>query len=795
LNNDYREPTSMAKPLKKPQPARRRWRGLRVAILGLVGIGTAVYWRHTSSTTPPPDDQPHQAALFVGTATCAGCHQAEHALWRQSQHRQAMQEPTSATVVGDFSDATFSYAGTTSRFFKKGDEFFVSTDGPTGAVENFRITYTFGVYPLQQYLIEQPGGRLQALSVAWDARPREQGGGRWFHLYPNERVDARDELHWTGRQQNWNFMCADCHSTGVRKGYDATKDAFATSWSELNVACEACHGPGSQHEQWAKASAITRGLLWSDNGLTAALVERKGVTWSAGVDGKPVRSSPRTTAVEVDRCAQCHSRRSQLLDGYVAGARFADFYSASTLDADLYFPDGQQRDEVYTYGSFLQSRMHHAGVTCSDCHDPHSARLRADGNALCGTCHAAEKYNATTHHFHQANSAGSGCVSCHMPARTYMGVDRRRDHSFRVPRPDESVAFGTPNACNECHGDRSPTWAADRVRLWLGRDARGFQTFASAFQTDETAAADADRGLLAIARDSARPPIVRASALARLARYPSLDSAVAARMALADSSPLVRRSALSALDAMPAQERLTAVPLLSDPSRSVRLEAVRVLAPVHASVAGVSERAALARATSEYVASQRFNADRPEARMNLGTFFSQLGRVDEAVGEFRSTIRLAPSQAPGYVNLADALSRQGNEPEAERTLRDGLSRLPTSAELHHALGLSLARAKRTAEATEALGRAAALAPEVARFIYAHAVALHSSGRAGDAIRIVEQARRRHPTDRDLLVALVTFQRDAGRTAEALRAAEELVRLNPTDAEAEELRRSLEAAAR
>src|SRR5262245_17785522 len=351
----------------------------------------------------------------------------------------------STSVKGRFDGAEFRYDDVVSRFFQRGSRYWVRTDGADGRLADFEIKYTFGIYPLQQYLIEQPGGRMQALSIAWDAREKTAGGQRWLHLYPGQHIRHGDELHWTGRQQNWNFMCADCHSTNVRKNYDPAANRFQTTWSEIDVACEACHGPGSKHIAWAHNTSVPSNARSADNGLPVHLTERRDVTWTIDPNTlKPVRSTRRVTAREIDTCAHCHSRRAQIADGYQAGAPLLDFYEPATLDPTLYFADGQQRDEVYNYGSFLQSRMAYAGVTCSDCHEPHSAALRAAGNALCVRCHTASRYDAPEHHHHKAGGAGSACIACHMPTRTYMQIDARQDHSFRVPRPDLTATIGAP---------------------------------------------------------------------------------------------------------------------------------------------------------------------------------------------------------------------------------------------------------------------------------------------------------------------------------------------------------------
>ncbi|MBW3628381.1 MAG: tetratricopeptide repeat protein [Gemmatimonadetes bacterium] len=757
------------------------------AALGIGMLVAVLLWRRTASAGSEP------AASFVGTATCAGCHQQEFAAWKGSQHDRAMQDADSANVLGDFSGVTFTESGLPTTFFRRGGKPFVRTTGPDGALHDYAVRYTFGVEPLQQYLVDLGAGHVQPLSTAWDSRPREEGGQRWFHLYPGEGIEHTDELHWTGRQQNWNFMCADCHSTGVRKAYDPGADAFRTAWSEIDVSCEACHGPGSKHVDWAGTPSLIRALLWRDDGLPARLNERRGVQWRVDTrTGQPARSEPRTTATEVAVCAQCHSRRAQIAEGYTAGSPLEDFYVPALLAPGLYHPDGQQLDEVYTHASFLQSRMFHAGVTCSDCHEPHSQRLRAPGNQLCGQCHTPARYDNPAHHRHRAATEGAQCVSCHMPEETYMAIDPRRDHSIRIPRPDRSVTLGTPNPCTDCHKEQSAEWAARRVMEWSGgRQPGGFQTFAEAFHADDANRPGAAEALRRIVTQPAQPPIARASALARLSGRADALAVDAARVALEDAGPSVRRAALLVLEALPGQQRpAVAAPYLRDPSRIVRLQAAWLLAPVSAALGG-EDRQAFALAADEFIASQRFNADRPENRVTLGTFLVQLGRAPEAVAEYRAALRISPRAIAAYVNLADLYRAQGMEGEGERLLREGLAAAPNDASLRHALGLSLARSGRTADAVVELGRAASLAPERPVLAYAYAVALHSSGQATRAVSVLANALERHPTDRDLLFARATFARDAGAAAEALHFADLLVKAHPSDQEARALLASLQ----
>ena len=229
-------------------PPVRTWKSTpRLAVLAtiaIVAIGIATF---PFLGDFGPSNAPDIAkAAFVGSEACATCHQTEAKLWNESQHKHAMQHANATSVLGDFDNASFDYFDVRSRFFKKDDKFFVETDGPDGRLASFEVKYTFGIEPLQQYLIEFPDGRIQALSIAWDSRPKDQGGQHWFHLYPNEQIKHDDVLHWTKLNQNWNFMCAECHSTGVRR-----------TMTQL-ITASARHGPKSASAA-RRATAADRG--------------------------------------------------------------------------------------------------------------------------------------------------------------------------------------------------------------------------------------------------------------------------------------------------------------------------------------------------------------------------------------------------------------------------------------------------------------------------------------------------------------------------------------------------------
>jgi predicted CXXCH cytochrome family protein len=751
-------------------------------------------------TSPPPILGAE--ATFVGSETCAGCHQAEAKLWRGSQHQRAMAHATDKSVLGNFSDATFDYFGVKSRFFRKDGKYLVETDGSDGKLAVFEIKYTFGVDPLQQYLIEFPDGRVQALPIAWDTRPKDKGGQRWFHLYPKEEIRHDDVLHWTKLNQNWNFMCSECHSTGVRKNYDAANDRFATTFAEISVGCEACHGQGSRHVGWARDKESWWPLGKIDDptmGLTERFSERRDATWVPDAETGNVRRSraPRTLRAEVETCGLCHARRSQFSEAWAPGQPLSDTHMVSTIRRGLYDADGQMLDveEAYNYGSFKQSKMFAAGVTCGDCHDPHSSKLRLAADSTCLQCHAQEKYADVKHHRHAAVTPPLACASCHMPTRTYMIIDARHDHSFRVPRPDLSVKLGTANACNDCHTDKPGEWSAAAIERWHGPNREGFQNYAAAFHAAWNDQPDAAKLLAVVAADRNTPAIARASALSELGSRVTPASLELARTSLVDSDPMVRIGALDMIQDLPLDQRWSlASPLLSDPVRGVRIRAASILSDVPAARLSEVDRGRFNRAAEEFIAAQQFNADRPEARTTLGAFYTRRGRNSDAETEYKAALRLNPQFTGASINLADLYRQTGRESDAERALRNAINATPNDAGLHHALGLSLVRLKRLDDALVELGRAAELDRNSARYAYVYGVALHSAGRQQESIAQLKKSLAEHPENREIVMAIVSFSREAGDTATALQYAEQAAKIAPDDpairGTLEELRRQV-----
>jgi len=733
---------------------------------------------------------PGTSAHFVGSNKCIRCHPDEGQKWRGSHHDRAMEEANSESVEARFDGAVVQHADQLWRFVQdEGDDSFViEVDSEGQPKERLTVAYTFGVEPLQQYLVTRPDGRLQAPPVAWDTRPRAQGGQRWIDLQPEgELVAAQDDpLHWDRLAYNWNSQCAACHSTQLSKGYDEATKAFETTWAEIDVGCEACHGPGSVHTAEVERSSPASGFEFSFEPWSESL-------WHRGPqDQIAFRAIPRTHDRQLDVCAPCHSRRTQIATAPVIGAPFLDGYRPRLLDPELYFPDGQIRDEVYVWGSFLQSRMYAAGVRCSDCHDSHSLSLRRSGVNLCTGCHDQDTYASSEHHGHVNGTPGSRCVDCHMPERVYMKVDGRRDHSFPIPRPERKQTLRSPNACQNCHEDRDADWATRKIASWRAED-----DVQRPHWTDPLVAGTSGRAggaeWIEIATDASLTPIARANAWARLAEVEGAQvPAALLRERLRDASDLERMAMVEVMHLVSPEARVSLLrPLLEDPRLAVRIAAGLAMAQLPPAILRPVDRSILARVLREYRGAQDVNAERPEAQVNLGILSVQVRELETARTAYQRALELAPYFVPAYVNLADLERMLGDDEASVGWLRQALTWAPDEAVIHYALGLALHRLGAAKEALVALTRAAQTEPRQARFILAWSLALDASGQRSEAVEGLGQAIDTGYSDASLFHALVAMLRDEGDDGQARLRAEQWLTVWPADTRARALLRELE----
>ena len=745
------------------------WERIALVAAIIIVLSPAVYLLYSPVVQGPPVQGP---AEFVGSDQCRDCHETAYDTWRGSHHDLAMDLANETTVLGDFADASYldPYNNVTSRFYRRDGKFLVSTQGPDGEIGEFEITHTFGVYPLQQYLVPFPGGRLQSLNIGWDVEKKS-----WYRLPPYNVEGPDDWLHWTRAGQTWNNMCAECHSTRLSKGFDPDTGNYNTKWFEIDVGCEACHGPGSRHLAWADKPAFARSQTENYD--------------------LEVRTSNIDNKEQIRICAACHSRRFQLGDNRHTGGELLDLMVPQLLTEGLYHPDGQILDEVYVYGSFVQSKMYEHGVRCSDCHNMHSLKLHKEKNALCTQCHRAEVYDSKDHHFHKEvdngePSEGYLCVKCHMPGRVYMGADYRPDHSLRIPRPDLSAELGTPNACSSsgCHDDKPLEWSVENYTKWYGAARRPH--YGSVIAAGRARKPEAQAELGRLAEDSLVPAIVRATALELLRAYPGPASEAVLVRALESDDALLRYTAIRSFGSLDAQARLKRIaPKLYDPVKAVRIEAAMMLSVVPESRLREADREAYRQGIAEYRAAMLYNADLAAQRYNLGNLAANLGDDTEAAAEYRKAISIDEQFFPAKVNLAMLYNRQGKNDEAEKLLRDVVAQQPDHYEISYSLGLLLAEMKRYEDAAIYLGKAAA-GMGYARAHYNHGQVLLVLGELDEAEGALARAVEMAPDDEEIFVALAQLYIQSGQIEKARTLAVETLLRSPGHQQANQLLRYL-----
>jgi len=699
----------------------------------------------------PFGDLQGSGVIFTGGKSCIECHQKEYRLWKGSDHDKAMSVASDSTVLGAFNNAVFTFNGKTSKFYKRGGKFFVFTEGTGGKMTEYEITHTFGVRPLQQYLIPFENGKFQCLPIAWNTIEK-----KWFQMaamvYTPEDLKPGNWLYWTNQAQNWNSMCAECHSTNLQKNFDLVTKSYKTTWSDININCEACHGPGSAHIEWARLPELARP---QDNNT-----------------GLIVKTSKITSRQYVESCSPCHARKSTL--GTYDHAH-TDFLSNAIPQLPLrpyYFIDGQFLDEDYEYGSFTQSKMYMKDVRCGDCHDPHSLKRKFEGNALCTQCHRADEYDTFDHHMHksrgetgtsfvnkQGQKLGPGdgnlCRDCHMPGRFYMGIDRRYDHSMRIPRPDLSIQLGTPNACTHCHDDKTDQWALQYANKWYGEKKKAHYATLLADAADGKSGADS--GLLRIINSNLYPEIIRATAIGYLSGYPGVKAQDAVKKALNDPDPLLRYTAVeNYLPADSFELFRSLVPLLSDPVKAVRMEAGNRLSTYRKEVFNEVQFRLFRKALDEYQSSQEYVADFPTGRYNLGNYYSKINDLTKAEENYREAISIDDLFYPAKVNLALIYYRQGKTEPAENLFLNLVQNHPDVSDGYYYLALLYGERKKYTEAISLLETASTKPDSNPRIFYNLGLLYQMTGQNEKCDATLVKGLGRDPCNFDLLYALFSF---------------------------------------
>src|SRR6187455_3383135 len=662
---------------------------------------------------------------FVGDKSCKSCHANQYNDWLQSHHFMAMQPPNDSTVLGNFDNSSFAADGVTSKFFKSEGKFFINTQGDDGNNHDYEVKYIFGFTPLQQYLVEFPGGRMQVPRVSWDTKQK-----KWFHQYPGQRISSQDWFLWTANSQNWNTMCASCHSTNLQKNYNIDNDSYNTTYSVINVSCESCHGAGKLHIDYVNGEDYKKGKKIPGSYLH---LEKNA-----------------SQLAQINTCAPCHARKSDISASLIQSGEIMDNFIPEIPSAEHFHADGQVNDEDYIYTSFLRSKMFHRGVKCSNCHNPHSGKILFAANQLCLQCHE-KKYDDPSHTFHPVGIEASQCKSCHMPGKVYMGIDLRHDHSFRVPRPDLSVKYSTPNACTNCHNDKTSQWATDAIVKWYG-PVRKYH-FADDLIPGSKIDEKSETHLVKLLGDTAVPNIVKATAAHYLGSIPTQNSFQALIKCLADNDAQIRYRALRSLSNFPAANwRENVGPLLSDKVRAVRIAAADLYStlpekeiPAQYSSTFSSARNELqnyltyqadfsvgnvmiadyylrlndfSNAEKFYVRGLEKDSMMNYARLNLSTAYNAQAKNDKALDVLETAAKIDPTNDRIYYNMALLYNEMNNKAAAERSFAKAVQLRTQNPRVYYNYGLLLNEIKKFKEAETVLQKGISIDPSSAEMYYA-----------------------------------------------------------------------------
>lgn len=698
---------------------------------------------------------------YVGDESCKKCHTNEHHQWKQSDHYMSMLPPNDSTVKGDFNNVTFTADGVTSRFFKKGKKFYINTEGDDGKNHDFEVKYIFGYKPLQQYLVYFPGGRMQVPRLSWDVNQK-----KWFNQYAGQNIPSHDWLHWTGNAQNWNTMCASCHSTNLHKNYDTKTDTYKTSYNIINVSCESCHGAGQKHLGYVNGDDYKSGDRIS--GSFMKLGKKSG------------------QLAQINTCAPCHARITELTAKHIDSKEIMDNYIPEIPDTEHFYADGQVKDEDYIYTSFLQSKMFAKGVKCSNCHNPHSTQLKhKKGNQTCTQCHISTKYDTPKHTFHPIGTPGASCINCHMPGKFFMGNDFRHDHSFRVPRPDLSLKYDTPNACAYCHKDKSKKVLTDAVVKWYGPKRK--YHFADDLIPGSQINSESEAHLTKLINNKNTPAIIKATAVSYLGSVMTPSSLSTILDCLNHKEAQVRYRALRSLANFPPENWIAAVgPLLSDKVRAVRIAAADLYLTIPKEQVTSNYAEPFSNAHKELKKYLEYQTDFSVGNVMLADYYLKLQDYNNAELFYKKGLKKDSQMNYAWLNLSSTYNNLGKNEEALQVLQQALKNDPNNERIYYNLALLYNEMNNKAAAEKSFAKAVGLKSQNPRVYYNYGLMLNANQKYKEAEKILLKGIAIDSNAPELYYALTFVYLQSNNFAKAQQTATKLKQLDPNNPNYQEL---------
>ena len=675
---------------------------------------------------------------YVGSGSCIECHEKFYELWSTSHHGKAMQPMNAGFIKTENLPVSeeFALEGKTYKItFGDSTMTMIEKDGEN--IVNYDVVWVLGGINVYYFLTPLGKGKLQTIPLAYNLNTKKWYNNPQSALRHFTEGLVDQALPWKDRMYNFNTSCYSCHVSQLETNFDLATDSYQSSWNEAGINCETCHGPSGEHVRIFKNAK--KGEVQKELGLISTNTFTPDQNnWS---------------------CAPCHAKMRPITTGYIPGERFFDNYDLTILNNADFYPDGRDLGENYTYTGWMMNECNSNGqMHCVMCHTSSGRdRFKNNPNDACKSCHAERVANVVEHSGHKEGSAGAVCINCHMP-KSMFGNMNRSDHSFRPPMPEATIKFGSPNACNMCHTDKSPEWANKVVKQ---RKNGNYQDETIKWATLLKNARlgewkDLDKILEHIAKEDLNE-VVTASFIRTLENCEKEEKWPVLIGALKSKSPLVRSSAAGSLSGFISTDAKTALlQACNDEYRIVRISAANSLAVFPKNQFTPEENQAMAKANEENLVSMTARPDDWSSHYNLGIFYQNQGEADKALVSYENAARLYPESLMPLINSSVLYSYVGNHAKAEENLRKVIEIDPVNEAANLNLGLLLAEKGNMPEAEKVLKIALQANPKQAVAAYNLSVIV-AQRNVAEAIDYAETAASANPEEPKYAYTLAFYQ--------------------------------------
>ncbi|WP_321996661.1 ammonia-forming cytochrome c nitrite reductase subunit c552 [Draconibacterium orientale] len=707
--------------------------------------------------------QKEQSNEFSGSESCIECHENFYKLWQPSYHAQAMMPinaefmakhgvPNSESIDVEGHQFHVEFKDSTMMMYEHDGEKLVAT---------YDVIYAMGGHNVYTFLTPFEKGKLQNIPLAYDANREE-----WFN-YPmagmrhfSDEYPEDEALPWKDDLFAFNTGCYSCHISQLSTNFDLETDTYHTTWKEPGINCETCHGPAGEHVRIFKA------LKEGEEADKLGLISTK------------VFTQEQNNAA----CAPCHAKMNPITPSFMPGDKFFDNYNLTTLEDRDFYPDGRSLGENYTMTEWMMNPcIEMSDLHCVTCHTSSGRdRNRDNPNQACLNCHTNRIKDMETHTGHP-EEVGLTCLSCHMPKREFVGRFLRSDHSFRPPMPEATIKFGSPNACNQCHKDKSPEWANQIVKARPNGDYQE-ETLQWAQMIKEARDMNWENveKMYEYIRNPETDEVVANSLIRLLGNFPSASKTEVLIDALNNKSELVRSSAAYGLGGIITEEvKYALLKACQDNIRLVRVQAANAILSFPQDQFTSEQRTIIADAEKEYVASMTSRLDSWSNHYNLGLYYQNKGEVSQSLSSYETAARLYPESVLPLINSSVLYSYVGNNEKAEQNLKKVLEFDPKNEAANLNLGLLLAEQGRMDEAEKALVTAFEANPEQQGVAAKNlCVILANKGDLSGAVKYAEAAYKASPENPNYGYTLAYYQMQNGQKSEAIIILEKMVKGTP-----------------